>query len=99
MTVSNLDPDLSTLPPASESAVRARAGALHELAARYGITELRFASAGRLVGHVAEDRDALDTAAFEVEARKLLHAEVGLFPDRVLAKQNVSPDLVAARAL
>jgi len=48
------------------------------------------------VGRVAGDRDALDTADFEIAARALLGADVGLFSDRVLLKPHVSPDLVAA---
>jgi hypothetical protein len=87
------------LPPADETAVRAHVRELHELAARFGVSELRFASAGRLVGHVADDRDALDVAEFEVAARELLGADIGLFSDRVLTKANVSPDLVAAAPL
>lgn len=85
------------LPPADEAAVRSRGEELRELAAHHGISELRFASPGRLVGHVAEDRDALDTADFEIAARALLGAEIGLFSDRVLGKQHVSPDLLTAQ--
>lgn len=88
-----------SLPPVDETAVRAHAHQLRALAADYGITDLRFASTGRLVGHVAEDRDALDVADFELAAVRLLGAEVRLYSDRVLAKRNVSPDLVAARPL
>jgi hypothetical protein len=72
---------------------------LRALAARYGISDLRFASAGKLVGHVAEDRDALDVADFEVAAVDLVGAELRLYSDRVLDKRNVSRDLVAARPL
>jgi len=84
----------SSLPPADETVVRAKAHDLQKLAGDFGISDLRFASAGRLVGHVAEDRDALDVAEFEVAARRLLGAEVGLFSERVLAHANVSSDLV-----
>jgi len=95
--VSHPAPEPSLLPPADEAAVRGRGKELRALAACHGISELRFASPGRLVGHVAEDRDALDTADFEIAARALLGAEIGLFPDRVLGKANVSPDLVTAQ--
>ncbi len=87
----------SPLPAAVEVMVRGRGDELRELAARHGISDLRFASAGRLVGCVAEDRDALDTADFEIAARALLGADIGLFSDRVLGKSHVSPDLQAAR--
>ena len=85
------------LPPADEATVRDRGDELRALAVQHGISELRFASPGRLVGHVAEDRDALDTADFEIAARALLGAEIGLFSDRVLGKPHVSPDLLVAR--
>ncbi|MGH3870839.1 MAG: hypothetical protein ACRDSR_04865 [Pseudonocardiaceae bacterium] len=39
------------------------------------VLDLRFACTGRLVGHVAEDRDALDVADFELAAVRLLGAE------------------------
>ena len=88
-----------SLPPADETVVRSNAYALQQLAVDFGISDLRFASPGRLVGHVAEDRDALDVAEFEVAARQLLGAEVGVFSERVLSNANVSPDLVASRPL
>jgi hypothetical protein len=88
-----------SLPPVEETAVRAHAEGLRLLAGNYGITDLRFASTGRLMGHVAEDRDALDVADFEFAAVRLLGAEVRLYSDRVLVKRNVSPDLVAAQPL
>lgn len=88
-----------SLPPVGETAVRAHAEELQRLAAEHGITDLRFASPGRLVGHVAEDRDAFDVADFELAAVRLLGAEVRLYSDRVLGKRDVSPDLVAARSL
>ncbi|MDN5763684.1 MAG: hypothetical protein L0H41_15385 [Microlunatus sp.] len=95
MSSSTAEPTL--LPPADEATVRRRGGELSALAAQHGISDLRFASPGRLVGRIAEGRDALDTADFEIAARALLGAEVGLFSDRVLSKQNVSPDLIAAQ--
>lgn len=84
---------------ADETLVRAHLAELISLADRFGITELRFASPGRLVGRVADDRDALDMAEFDVAACELLGADVQIFSDRVLSKSNVSPDLVAARPL
>lgn len=95
--VSSFAVEPSLLPPADEATVRGRVDELRRLAAQHGISELRFASPGRLVGHVAEDRDALDTADFEIAARALLGAEIGLFSDRVLGKPHVSPDLLAAQ--
>lgn len=95
--VSNSAIEPSLLPPADEATVRGRGDELRTLAADHGISELRFASPGRLVGHVAEEMDALDTADFEIAARALLGAEIGLFSDRVLGKPHVSPDLLAAQ--
>jgi hypothetical protein len=88
-----------SLPPADEALVRAHADALAQLAGRYGVSSLRFASPGRLVGHVDDNHDALDVAEFELAARALLGAEIGLFSTAVLSKPNVGPDLVAARPL
>ncbi len=87
------------MPPASEVSLRVHADALKLLAQRRGITQLRLASDGKLVGHVAEDRDALDVMDFELDAVRLLGAEVRLYSDRVLDKDNVSPELISARPL
>lgn len=95
MSSSATEPSL--LPAADEATVRRRGDELRSLAAQHGISDLRFASPGRLVGCVAEDRDALDTADFEIAARALLGADIGLFSDRVLGKSHVSPDLLAAQ--
>jgi hypothetical protein len=86
-------------PPASEVAVRAHAEQLQALAARHRISNIRFASPGRLLGHFAENRAPFDVIDFEIEAMKLLGAEVTMFSDQVLGNRNVSPDLVAARPL
>ena len=96
MTTTHVDPDL---PPADHARISAHAAQLQALAAEYGISALRFASPGRLVGHVAEDRDFLDVIDFDLAAKELLGAHVSLFSDVVLTKANVSPDLVAAQPL
>lgn len=85
--------------PASEVSLRVHAGSLKKLAQRYGISQLRLAADGKLVGHVAEDRDAFNVIDFELEAVRLLRAEVRLYPDRVLDNDNVSPELISARPL
>jgi hypothetical protein len=41
----------------------------------------------------------LDVVDFDLAARELLGAQVSLFSDAVLTKENVSPDLVAAAPL
>lgn len=84
---------------ADESAIRAHAGDLTELARSLGITNLRLASRGRLVGYVGETLDELDLAGFDAAASQIVGAPVQLFSDRVLGKENVSPDLVAAQPL
>lgn len=73
-----------SLPPADEAAVRAHLAELRSLAAGHGIVDLRFASPGRLVGHVADDRDLFDVFAFQRGAQRLLGAKVELFSDAVL---------------
>jgi len=87
------------LTPVDEWTVRAHAADLRALGARFGISELRFASKGRLVGRVEADKDLLDVVAFDLAASELLGATVQLFSDAVLTKPHVSPDLVAAQAL
>jgi hypothetical protein len=85
--------------PASVELLRRHADDLFELAMRHGVSALRVAGPGRLVGHLADDRDSFDVADFETAAEALLGAEVVLFSDGVLGKQNVSPDLEAATPL
>ena len=85
--------------PASVELLRRHAGDLLALAVGHGVSALRVAGPGRLVGHLADDRDSFDVADFETAAEALLGAEVELFSDGVLGKQNVSPDLEAATPL
>ena len=96
VTVHGLEPEWPLL---DEATARSHAPELAELAVEHGITNLRFASPGRLLGHVAADRDLMDVAAFELAAVALLHAEVRLYSDGVLKKTHVSPDLLSARPL
>lgn len=93
-TQAELDP-----PPADRALVATQAAPLGALAAQHGISALRFASPGRLVGHLADDRDLLDVIEFELAAGDLLGAPVSLFSDAVLTKGDVSPDLIAAQPL
>lgn len=85
--------------PASVELLRRHAADLLVLAARHGVSSVRVAGPGRLVGHLGDERDSFDVADFETAADALLGAEVVLFSDGVLGKQNVSPDLVAATPL
>lgn len=87
------------LPPLDEQTARANADALHRVAAAHGISALRFASPGRLVGHMDDDRDMGDMADFQIAVEDLLNRHADFFTDRVLRNRNVSPDLVAARPL
>ncbi len=84
---------------ADEALVRAHASRLKELAAACGITELRYAGPGRLVGHVADDRDFFDVADFQTAASEELQAEVDLLSDEVIQRPHSSPDLHAATPL
>jgi hypothetical protein len=90
---------LPELPLADEAVVRAHAEALRDLARSYGIDDLRYASPGRLVGQVADDRDMLDIVEFDLAATDLLGAKVSLLSDAVLSHPNVSLDLVEATPL
>ena len=87
------------LPPATEQQVRSHAAQLSELAARYGTTNLAFASPGRLRGHLASDRDLFDMFEFQREASHLLGAKISLYSDGALRNEHVSPDLAAATPL
>ena len=87
------------LPPATEHQVRAHAAELVGAAARHGITDLAFASPGRLRGHVSDDRDLFDMFEFQREATALIGAEVALYSDGALRNEHVSHDLVAASPL
>lgn len=89
----------SDLPLADEASVRARSEELRALAETYGVTELRYASPGRLVGHVAAEKDFLDMVEFDLAATDLLAAKVSLFSDAVLDHPHVSADLVDASPL
>lgn len=79
--------------------MRLHAARLLELAARHGITELAFASAGRLRGRVDDDHDLFDMFEFQRAATDLMGAEVAVFSDGALRNDHVSPDLRAASAL
>jgi len=87
------------LPPATEEWVRSHAARLVELAAEHGISDLAFASPGRLRGHVGDDRDLFDMFEFQRAATDLLGAEVVLLSDGALGNEHVSPDLVTASPL
>ena len=87
------------LPPATETQVRTFAARLVELAAQHGITELAFASPGRLRGRVDADHDLFDMFEFQRDATDLLRAEVALFSEGALTNDHVSPDLRASSAL
>jgi hypothetical protein len=96
VTTSWAEPDLPLL---DEQHVLAHRDELVRLAGSFGVSDLRFASAGRLVGRVADDKDLLDVVGFDLAVEELLGARVSLFSDRVLVNDNVSQDLVDARPL
>jgi hypothetical protein len=86
-------------PPATEEQVRSHAAELVKLAARFGITDLAFASPGRLRGHIADDRDLFDMFEFQRAATDLLSAEITVYSDGALRNDHVSPDLAGATPL
>lgn len=91
--------DPAVPPLLDEQTARANADALHRVAAEHGISALRFAAPGRLVGHLDDGRGMGDMADFQIAVEELLGRYTDFFADRVLSKPNVSPDLVAARPL
>ena len=74
------------LPPLDEVTARANAAALHRVGAGYGISELRFASLGRLIGHMDEDRDLTDMALFQRDVEDLLGKHIDFFTDGLIGK-------------
>lgn len=91
--------DERKLPLLDEQTARDNAGVLHRLGARHGITALRFASPGRLVGHVDEDRDMMDMADFMADVEDELGRRTYIISDRVLKNPGVSADVVLAQPL
>jgi hypothetical protein len=91
--------DYPAHPPLDEATARSHAAELRALAAAHGITNLRFASTGRLLGHLEPDRDMDDMADFELSAEARLGRSFFLISDRVLSKPGVNPDLSAATRL
>jgi hypothetical protein len=87
------------LPPLDEATARANAAALYRLGAVYGVSNLRFASAGRLLGHLDEDRGLADMALFQRDIEDLLGVHADFFTDGLLGKPGVGADLLAARSL
>jgi hypothetical protein len=95
VSVQQFDP---ALPPLDEATARRHAADLRALAAEHGITNLRFASPGRLVGTAGSD-ETYDPDEFELAVIDRLHVEVTFIADRVLSKPGVSGDLLTATAL
>lgn len=85
-------------PLLDEATAREHAAELRALAAEHGITNLRFASPGRLVGTAGDDEE-YEPFEFELEVIRRLHVEVMLIADRVLSKPGVSGDLLTAAPL
>ncbi|MDQ6851454.1 MAG: hypothetical protein M3070_16240 [Actinomycetota bacterium] len=87
------------LPPLDEATARANADALRRIGAGYGISDLRFASPGRIIGHLKADRGMGDMALFQRDIEDLLGVHADFFTDGLLGKPGVSADLLAARPL
>lgn len=86
-------------PLLDERTARDNVDTLRRIGDQHGISALRFASPGRLVGHVDEDRDMIDIADFTLDVIEALDRYAHIYSDRVLTKPNVSPDPVAAQPL
>lgn len=95
MSVQHVEP---LLPPLDEAMARKHALELRTLAAEHGISNLRFASPGRLVGTAGDD-DEYEPEDFELAVINRLHVDVMLIADRVLSNPGVSPDLLTATSL
>jgi hypothetical protein len=87
------------LPPLDEATARANSAALHDLGAQYGISGLRFASPGRIIGHLETDRDLTDMVQFQQAVQDLLGVRADFFTDGLIGKPGVSADLLTAQPL
>jgi hypothetical protein len=87
------------LPPATEQQVRSHGAQLVDLAARHGITDLAFASPGRLRGHVADHRDLFDTVESSAPPPASSAPRSPCTPTGRCANNHVSADLAAATPL
>ena len=85
-----------SLPPLDEGKVKIT---LRRLAAEHGVSDLRFASPGRIIGHLADDRDLADMALFQRDIEDALGAHADFLTDRLLGKPGISDDLLTARPL
>lgn len=87
------------LPLLDEATARANADALRRLATEYGVSDLRFAGPGRLIGHMDDDRGLGDMADLQLAIEDLLGKHADFFTDGLIGKPGVSPDLLTARPL
>jgi hypothetical protein len=90
----SIEPSYSTA--ATESQIRGAAAQLLALAERHGLSQVAFASPGRLRAHVDDDRDLADVVAFQREVSALVRARIDVFSDGALRNRHVSRDLVEA---
>jgi 2-phospho-L-lactate guanylyltransferase (CobY/MobA/RfbA family) len=90
----SIEPSYSTA--ATESQIRGAAAQLLALAERHGLSQVAFASPGRLRAQVDDDRDLADVFAFQREASDLVRARIDVFSDGALSNRHVSRDLVEA---
>lgn len=87
------------LPPLDEAKARQNADALRRLGLEYGVSDLRFASPGRIIGHLADDRGMGDMVLFQRDIEDLLGVHADFFTDGLIGKPGVSADLLTARPL
>lgn len=87
------------LPPLDEATARQNADALRRLGAEYGVSALRFASLGRIIGHLDEDRGMGDMVLFQRDIEDLLGVHADFFTDRLIGQPGVTADLLTARPL
>ena len=87
------------LPWADEQVIRAHAAELIAMAESFGLANLRYASANRIVVTLTDQVATFGDYRFAEQASFLLGRQVRAYDDEVLKNPGVSPDLLAATPL
>lgn len=90
---------IDDMPEADEAFVRAHREELLALAADMGITDVKVASTGRLVGTVTANTVPLGVYAFSADASSMLERIIRMHASRVVTPESASVDLKEATPL
>lgn len=96
---STLDPNPATLPDADEVFIRKHRDQILEIAARFGIENVKYASGNRLVGTPANPEVMLPTFTFMAVADEELGREIRMYSQGLADSQSEESDLRRATPL